>query len=138
MKNYLVLTGLFLILFAILPEQGYPAIAKQTATGFSTKKTEKFAEGKPMKKLSLRQRFTKSASAFKLKLMHLKEVVQLNLPSGKLVTSLVLLLLSIVFFALGGLTGLGMLFNILGSVAVIGSVLFFVLLLSTFSLHATS
>ncbi len=120
-------TGLLLVLFSILPKQGYPAIAKQAATEFSTKKTEKFAEGKPGKKQTLRERIAKRTTTFKQKIKHWKESVQMSFPAGKLLTSLVLLLLSIVFFAIGGVTTLGVLFNTLGSVAVIGAVLFFVL-----------
>ncbi|MCF8244117.1 MAG: hypothetical protein K9J37_02650 [Saprospiraceae bacterium] len=63
-------------------------------------------------------------------MQHWKAIVSMSLPSGKLLTSLILLLLSMVFFAIGGLTCLGVLFNLLGSAAVIAALIFFVLWLS--------
>ncbi len=45
------------------------------------------------------------------------------MPTGKLLTSIILLLLSIVLLAVGGATKYGLIFGILGSVAIIGAVI---------------
>lgn len=65
-------------------------------------------------------KFTKKVEALKMRLTSL-------LGSPKLTTSLALLLLSILFFAIGGLTVLDTIFFALGAVAVIGALLFFIL-----------
>lgn len=50
----------------------------------------------------------------------------ISFPKGKLLACLVLLPLSIVFFALAGVTAWGILFNALGSIAIIAAVVFFI------------
>ncbi len=51
----------------------------------------------------------------------------ISMPTGKLLTSLVLLLLSIIILAIGGVTKFGLLFGILGSIALVGALAFFLL-----------
>lgn len=51
----------------------------------------------------------------------------MNLPTGKVLGSLIFLVLGIVFFAIAGVTIYGTLFGILGSAAVVVAVLLFVL-----------
>ncbi|GEM_PF-5346638 len=127
MKHSLWISGLFFVLFAALPTVGYPAIAKPAQTALSTKKQTAHEAGKQVKRLSFREKIGGKISKFQQKIRRWKEGVQLAFPSGKLLTSLVFLVLSIIFFAVGGVTTLGALFNILGSVAVIVALLFFVL-----------
>ena len=128
MKHTLRLTSFFVALLALLPYQGHTVIAKPA--GIIHQKQGAFAEGKATKRQILRERIGKKVARFKHKLRHWWEMVQLKLPDGKLLTSLVLLIMSIVFFALAGATSLGALFNLLGSAAVIGAVVFFVLWLT--------
>ncbi len=127
MKQSLWLVGLFFMLLVTLPQAGYSAIAKPRPTEISSKKQEAFAEGKQTKRTSFREKIGGKVAKFKQKFKRWKDSIQLAFPSGKLLTSLIFLVLSIVLFAVGGLTSLGVLFNALGSAAVIVALLFFVL-----------
>jgi Flp pilus assembly protein TadB len=130
MKHTFWMSGLFLLLFIAAPRQGYPAIAKPITAAASSIKQETIAEGKTRKRLTFREKATKKFGKAKEKIRQWWEAVQLSFPSGKLLTSLVLLGLSITFLIVAGLTIYGGLFNALASVAVIGAVVFFVLWLT--------
>lgn len=114
-----------LLTFAYLPFTALAAISGQNQQTIQFAKEKNPIEVKTKK--SFREKIGRKLDKIKSKVRHWKEVVQLGFLTGKLLTSLILLLLSIVFFAVGGVTTLGVLFNILGSAAVIAALIFFVL-----------
>lgn len=130
MKNVFWLYCLVIGLTFALPQHGISAISRQHATEITKKGNDVNSNKKVGKRISLKEKIGKKFSNLKNKVKKWKEAVQLSLPSGKLLTSLIFLLASIILFAVGGLTTLGVLFNSLGSLAVILALLFFVLWLS--------
>lgn len=130
MKQSLRLSCLILLLFTSFPQVGYSASLKRQVNESVTAKNAPIADGGTAKRYSFREKIGRKVRKFKQKMQHWKAIVSMSLPSGKLLTSLILLLLSMVFFAIGGLTCLGVLFNLLGSAAVIAALIFFVLWLS--------
>lgn len=130
MKNVIWLYCLLIGLTLALPQHGISAISRLQATEIGKKESDVNSDKKVGKRISLKERIGKKFSHLKNKVKKWKEAVQLSLPSGKLLTSLIFLLASIILFAVGGLTTLGVLFNTLGSLAVILALLFFVLWLS--------
>ena len=127
MKQTLWLAGFSLILLVTLPQTANSAIAKPRGTEISSKMQKAFAEGKQTKRISLREKIGGKVAKFKQRFKRWMDSIRLAFPSGKLLTSLIFLVLSIIIFAVGGLTSLGVLFNALGSAAVIVALLFFVL-----------
>lgn len=79
---------------------------------------------------SFRHKFKELKSKFKQKIKRWWAMVEMAFPTGKLLSSLIFLLLSIIFFAIGGLTVIGGVFNVLGSVSVILALVLFVLWIS--------
>lgn len=130
MKFSIWISALAFLALATLPQSTFAAIAKQKSAGVQFEKTEKSDVAKVRKHSSFKEKIGRKFANFKQQVRHWKEAIQMRFPSGKLLTSLVLLLGSIVFFALAGATTLGVLFNLLGSAAVIAAVIFFVLWLS--------
>ena len=127
MKNTLCLTCFLFALLAVLPQTGYSAIAKPQQTETVKHNNAASAEGKTTKQATLREKIGRKFSKWKVKMRQWKERMLVNFPSGKILGSLVLLVAAILLFALAGLTVYASLFSILGSVAVVGAVLLFVL-----------
>ncbi len=130
MKLSIGISIIAFLVFATLPYSAQSATSAQKPSEVQLAKTEKVGRLEAKKHISFKEKISKKVAKFKQRIRHWKEVVQMSFPSGKLLTSLVFLVLSIVFFAVGGATTLGVLFNILGSAAVIAALVFFVLWLS--------
>lgn len=75
---------------------------------------------------SIKEKWRIGKDRIKRRIQQFKRTAQLTFPSGKLLTTLIFLVLSIVLFAVGGLTTLAAIFNILGSVSVILALVFFI------------
>lgn len=130
MKHTLWLASLIFLLLSILPQPANSAIAKPPKAENTKAQTSTVGEMKPSKRLTLRERFVRKVAGIKSKWKLWREAVAMSFPSGHLLTSLIFLVLSIVLFAVGGATKFGVLFSALGSVAIIGAVVFFVIWLS--------
>ncbi len=130
MKHSLWLASLIFLLLSILPQPANSAISKPQKAENTKTQVSTVNEIKPSKRLTLRERIGRKVAGVKSKWKHWREAVEMGFPTGHLLTSLILLVLSIVLFAVGGATKFGVLFSALGSVAIIGAVVFFVIWLS--------
>lgn len=130
MKYSLWLSSLIFLLLSIFPHPANSAIAKPQKRGHVEAQAATSHEVKPSKRVTIRERFGRKVAGVKSKWRLWRETIAMGFPTGHLLTSLILLVLSIVLFAVGGATKFGVLFSALGSVAIIGAVVFFVIWLS--------
>lgn len=130
MKQSLWLASFTFLLLSILPQPANSAIAKPQKSERVETQAATLQEVKPGKRLTVRERLGRKVAGVKSKWKLWREAVEIGFPTGNLLTSLILLVLSIVLFAVGGATKFGVLFSALGSVAIIGAVVFFVIWLS--------
>ncbi|MBI1225641.1 MAG: hypothetical protein GC192_10435 [Bacteroidetes bacterium] len=119
-----------LTLLISLPYYCTAAIAKQNQSKAPIAQSRQITQSKRIRHHHFKEKIREHLTKFKLKMQHWKKSFQMRFPTGKLLACLVFLVLSIVFFAVAGVTTLGVLFNALGSAAVIAALVIFVLWLS--------
>jgi hypothetical protein len=121
--------SLLIAMLFFIPQIGVPASSKLTTPN----RTSNAAQDATIKQ-GLKQRWVKfkkntggKKKILKNRVYRWLKFFSISMPTGKLMTSLVLLLLSIVLLAIGGVTKYGLIFGILGSVAIIGALIAFLL-----------
>lgn len=127
MKYSLWIFILLLGFMALAPLPANAAISKQNHAEVFTKKQTAHQQVKTTKQHFFKKKFGKVRMKFKQKIQRWKAAVQMAFPSGKLLSSLIFLVLSIIFFAVGGVTEIAYVFSILGSVSIILALILFVL-----------
>ncbi len=124
--------SLLMTLLFLAPQLGESAVSIRNITS-QAQNTQEVEAGKQ----DLKQHWTSIKKSLGGKKKRLKERIYkwiqfgtIAMPTGKLLTSIILMLMSIVLLAVGGATKYGLILGILGSVAIIGAVIFFLLWMS--------
>ncbi len=114
-------------LISLIPQQISAAIARQETTVIVNDEHLETSDGRSSNWHHFKTKLEKRVGSFKSKIKRWISKAVFQLPTGNLLTSLVLLIGAIALFAIGGVTKFGLIFGILGSVAVIGALIFFML-----------
>ncbi len=139
MKIILRQSFLVAMLF-LIPVFGESAVAKHT-TPSRTSNTVQDASNKQdfkQKWVNFKKNIGEKRKMLKERGYKLLKFFSISMPTGKLMTSLVLLLLSIILLAIGGVTKYGLIFGILGSAAIIGALIAFLLWMAERSKNAST
>ncbi len=130
MKNAVRLTIFIVAFISLYPVQGHAAIAKQQNEVALKQNAKRNTIGKSAKWRSFKVKMAQKWANTKGKIKRWVSKVLINIPAGNLLTSLVLLFVAILLFAISGATKFGLVFGILGSVAIIGALIFFMIWLT--------
>jgi Flp pilus assembly protein TadB len=125
MKNSLIAIWLICASLAILPTDIAAAIRQAEASTFHSKQIE---EMKPSKMAGEELgKFDRKRQRIERRMAKRLSKMEIGMPRGKLLTALILMVAAILVFATGQFLVVGALFSIVGSVAIIAALLFFIL-----------
>lgn len=127
MKYSLWFFALLFGLMAFSPLPTNAATSKPNHVEVFTKKQTALARVKSSRQHFFRKKIGEIKMKFKQQVQRWKAAVQMAFPSGKILTSLIFVVISIIFFAVAGVTEIGYVFSILGSVFIILALVLFVL-----------
>jgi Flp pilus assembly protein TadB len=121
--------SLLVAMLFLMPQIGESAASKLTTPNRTNNEVQdaSFKQGLKQRWLNFKKSTGGKKKIWKNRVYRWVKFFSISMPTGKLMASLVLLLLSIVLLAIGGVTKYGLIFGILGSVAIIGALVAFLL-----------